>query len=651
MIRLLAGAAILLAVSASVLSCSLSSFFNGADDTDRIAEGEPFFVAVVCSAQELDIGGGSFMANPSVETVSILATTTAGVRIGSGDLEKSVGYWGGTIAVSQVGPAIFTATAKGPDGLALYRGEVSQTITGRQDRVAITVQKTESMSPVGAGFFSWGAFAYVVGGYDPGGNLRKEVWRCAVASDGAVSQWTRMGDLPDGIALAACVATGNRAYVIGGIGADGPSDRILYTIINADGSLGFSARTWDTNVLRLPAARAAAALLVLRGRVFLFGGREAAGPSPSVISARLWNDGQVGHWYDAPDPLPLAGEGYTASVFGNGVWVAGADAAFAYRAAISDNGLPAAWTAEALPGAPIAYPASVATADGLLIFGGIDGSAGSYGQTRLWDGNSWTLSAGLGAWGGRGIVIANTAFAPFSVRGNENPLLASIPIGTARADAPLVSPGSGIVPANTTLRIIAYPGDTVRYTVAAYGDTPEAPTENSPIWLATKSISASASYAFRAFRAQAEPSEIVYESYRSVASNFFVLTQDSIPASAAAGVFAPYSLSETYSDGTSSPLASVWRKIVVPSRRAVVLSWADADDDPERYSARVGFSLFENDLCTPVLLSSGYGFYKASGGLTHPARMTLGAGTYYLLAESTDGGIGGTFGVSLQMSE
>jgi len=96
------------------------------------------------------------------------------------------------------------------------------------------------------------------------------------------------------------MATATMAYVIGGRDAEGQRDEILFTLINADGSLGFSSSVWTENKRPLPEARAGAKAVSSGGRVYLVGGADAAGGVPATIAARVWNDGEMGFWYDAP---------------------------------------------------------------------------------------------------------------------------------------------------------------------------------------------------------------------------------------------------------------------------------------------------------------------------------------------------------------
>lgn len=510
-----------------------------------------------------------------------------------------------------------------------------------------------TVGSLGAGIVSWEDNVYVLGGVDASGAYRSEVWRASVDSSGALGAWTREVDLPRPLAFAACAAFGGMVYVVGGRDAGGLRDEISFTTIQSGGTLGFTAG-WATNSRPLPAPRSAAAPVVVQGRLFLVGGETAAGPQSSILSARFWNDGQVGQWYEAPNPLPEAGTGFAAAIHGGRLWVIGGNADATYSAIPDDSGLPGPWSAGLLGGGSAAFSALASTADGLLAIGGGSQDAGGYAETRTYDGSAWSRSAAVAALGPHCAVLADTVFVLGSVQGSEPPVVRAIAVARKRADAPRVSPSDGNIRAGSAPSVTAYPGDTVRYTTAAYGTEPADPTESDPDanWEAPSpsvaSVSADASYAFRAFRSGAEASEIVRVTYRSMPASMFVLLQATIfPQSNASG-YTSYSLTETYSNGTTLDVSSVWYQTIVAPRSCLRIGWADASDEPTGagYTARVRLSLFEDVAgSTPARAADGSELFRLSGGFSNPATAALEAGTYYLNVQSTDGSPGGTFGL------
>jgi hypothetical protein len=505
-----------------------------------------------------------------------------------------------------------------------------------------------SLQATGIGLVSWGGYLYIIGGLDASGAYRSEVWRAAINADGSLGAWARDLSLPEGLAFASCVAFGNMVYVIGGRSSSGLSSTVYFTMVNSGGALGFTDG-WATNTRSLPAARSGAAPVVREGRLFLIGGQTASGSTSSIIDAGFWNDGELGQWYTASNPLSSAGTGYAAVNFNGAFWVVGGDVDATYSAVPDANGLPGAWTSGALPGGAALYPALASTADGLVMLGGSDPSATSYTQTRLYTKSSWTLSAAVPTFGPQGAVAADTLFAPGTVGGSVAPTIQTHTIATKRADAPAVSPGNSVVKTGTSPQVVvAFSTETVRYTSSTYGTTPPDPSATSTIWdtASPPTVTSPGAYAFRAFRSGAEPSEIVYANYHTVASSMFMLLQGTLYPSSSATTYTLYSLTETYSDGSQAAASSVWYKLIVSTRSTVSLGWADTTTNAALYSAAIRLSLFEDVGCsTPVQQANGSGLYQLSSGSANPATATLGPGMYYLLVESTNGGTGGSFGL------
>jgi hypothetical protein len=131
----------------------------------------------------------------------------------------------------------------------------------------------------------------------------------------------------------------------------------------------------------------------------------------------------------------------------------------------------------------------------------------------------------------------------------------------------------------------------------------------------------------------------------------FMLLQATLYPNPSSNAYSPYSLTETYSNGSSTPVSSVWYQIIVSSVSTVSLGWEDSSTSPASYSAAIRLSLFEDVGCsTPVQETNGSELYQLSSTTTGStiATASLGPGTYYLLVESTNGDIGGSFGLMVQ---
>ncbi len=531
---------------------------------------------------------------------------------------------------------------------------VGATFAMGSSNVILYAQWASTATPLqatGIGLVSWGGNLYILGGLDASGAYRSEVWRAAVGAGGSLGTWNSDLSLPQGLAFASCVAFGNMVYVIGGRTSSGLSNTIYFTMITSDGSLGFTSG-WATNTRALPVARSGAAPVVYGGRIFLFGGETATGTTSSNIDAGIWNDHELGQWYAAANSLPSAGKGYAAANYDGAFWVIGGDVNVAYTASPDVNGLPGSWTSSGLAGGAALFPALASTADGLVMFGGSDSNSTSYAQTRVYNGSAWALSTAIATFGPHCAVVAGTLFAPGTVEGSTAPTIQTRAIATLRADTPRVSPGNGVMKTGSSPIVVAYPGDTIQYTTATYGTTPADP-ETGAAWntASPPTIANPTTYAFRAFHSGAQPSEIVYASYHTLSSSMFMLLQDTLYPNSSVTTYTPYSLTETYSNGSSTPVSSVWYQIIVSTASTVSLGWADSSTNPASYSAVIRLSLFEDVGCsTPVQETNGSEVYQLSSTTTGSAIATanLGPGTYYLLVESTNSGTGGSFGLLVQ---
>jgi len=99
--------------------------------------------------------------------------------------------------------------------------------------------------------------------------------------------------LPVTLASSHAVVTKNRVYLIGGKTAAGATSSAVYTApINSDGTLG----AWTTSAA-LPLAVSGSRAVVTKNRVFLLGGYDASGVKlASVLTAAVNSDGTLGAW-------------------------------------------------------------------------------------------------------------------------------------------------------------------------------------------------------------------------------------------------------------------------------------------------------------------------------------------------------------------
>ncbi|HEY9054375.1 MAG TPA: hypothetical protein VIO60_06115, partial [Rectinemataceae bacterium] len=176
----------------------------------------------------------------------------------------------------------------------------------------------------GASFAASGSSIYCLGGSDDSDTLLDSALYAVLDSEGAIGPWASASALPTAMKDGSAFASGNILYYLGGRGAGGLSDAIYYTLVWQDGSLGFGSDLhWERNARSLPQPRANAALALHDGWVYLIGGTTPEGATASIIRARIWQDGQIGQWYECPETLGQALWGCSATVAGDRLYVAG----------------------------------------------------------------------------------------------------------------------------------------------------------------------------------------------------------------------------------------------------------------------------------------------------------------------------------------
>jgi large repetitive protein len=157
-----------------------------------------------------------------------------------------------------------------------------------------------------------GGLLYVIGGRGPGANAN---WAYNPVTD----TWTVLAALPTARAGVAVAQVGNAIYAIGGrTGTGGP---------NAPGKLAVVERydidtdSWTT-VAPLPYARSDAAAAVVGGKIYVFGGFNAAGTTLSNVAVYDPNKNQWNGTSQAPMPTPR-GSFYAVTRNGGTVYVIG----------------------------------------------------------------------------------------------------------------------------------------------------------------------------------------------------------------------------------------------------------------------------------------------------------------------------------------
>ena len=423
---------------------------------------------------------------------------------------------------------------------------------------------------------------------------------------------------------AALVSWGPHLYVLGGVDAAGNyRAEVWHTTIGSDGLPG----AWNREI-DLPEAFAFASCVTFGQLVYIIGGRDAGGHRGKIYFTLIYTDGSLGFtsgWATSTRSLPTATACATPLIVGGRLFLSGGKIGQKVDAPVMNAGF---WSDGQLGQwyeAPAILPVSLSASTDIC-------STSTKGMTS--------------------ISLANSVFSIAEIRGSQAPRLEILRLEDKITDPPRVSPGDGNVRMNSKVKIVAFPGDTVRYTVSAYGTKPADPTgaDTDTLWAQSPTalpvITTDNSYAFRAFRPGSEPSEIVYANFRPMSASMFVLLQSTVFPQAASTGLSTYTLTETYSDGTSLAVSSVWLRLLVSERSPLSFDWQDAVGDATAWSASVRVSLYEDASASrPALIADGPEFYRLSAEEGAPVAAVLGSGTYFLKIESTDGSTGGTFGL------
>ena len=475
----------------------------------------------------------------------------------------------------------------------------------------------------------------------------------AIDGDGNLGTWKDTASLPEDIKDGAFLAAGSLVYMIGGRTESSFSDKVYYTMINSDGTLGFGANhSWESNLRDLPEGRAYAASVLHDGWIYLIGGKTSSGATNSIIRARIYQDGQVGQWYASDQVLPAAVWGSSACVMGDRLYVAGGADASGTKKDVTSFAL---GTYGALSGRRIelALPQPkqeailLADNDTLLLAGGFDDTKGSRVAYR-YAGGSWSiLQDTIEAEGPAFARIAGNLLYLFQINPGTQFTVYSASLALA-PEAPVVVPGSGMVPSSSPIIASCGPGLSMHYRTDG-----GIPTFSDPVYPATPLKVAAAVTAtttprisLAAFNAAGDSSLVEYRDYQIRSGSLFVTICGSLAVHEAG-----YSELEahTLQDSGNPPtiMSSIWYKMTISTAGKYRLSWADFDDDPLAYTAKLLVSLYEVDLYTEVPDSNEIAVHDRIGGLVAPLHLNLQPGEYYVYIRDRDLLQGRTFGMSL----
>ncbi len=218
---------------------------------------------------------------------------------------------------------------------------------------------------------TFNGYIYVTGG-EQGATGHNNVWFVQPQEDGSLGPWSSTVSLPSGRMYHGCVAHNGYIYVLGGWGAGSYRNTVWYAQIQEDGSIA----PWVTTT-SLPAARDGIGCVEFNGYIYLIGGYNGSGDSPTVWFAPILEDGSVGLW-DETTPMPAVRRCHGACAHNGYLYITGGFTMGAlptahnhvWYAEVQENGTIGPWiSTAALPSAQYGHPCS-AYSEYLYVTGG-----------------------------------------------------------------------------------------------------------------------------------------------------------------------------------------------------------------------------------------------------------------------------------------
>jgi N-acetylneuraminic acid mutarotase len=170
----------------------------------------------------------------------------------------------------------------------------------------------------------------LIGGTD-GTALQPTVWKSALdTKSGKLTAWKAQQSLPAGLSQAAAAMSGDYLFVYGGRDANGPTKTVLRgDVSKATDTLG-QIVSWEApqaaaaSTIDLPAPRARGAGFSANGVLYLVGGEDASGPHPETYWAVPDARGDIPGWkhLDATD-LPTGVVGASGVISGSEAFLVG----------------------------------------------------------------------------------------------------------------------------------------------------------------------------------------------------------------------------------------------------------------------------------------------------------------------------------------
>ena len=169
----------------------------------------------------------------------------------------------------------------------------------------------------------------VIGGTN-GTAVQATVWKSSTDKNGKLTAWKAQAPLPAGLSQASAAIVGDYLYVYGGRDANGPTNAVYRGTISKDAATLGQIVQWATptgssaDKVNLPAPRARAAGFSANGGLYLVGGEDASGLQPQMYWTVPDAKGDISGWQhlDATD-LPTGVAGSSAIVSGSQTFLIG----------------------------------------------------------------------------------------------------------------------------------------------------------------------------------------------------------------------------------------------------------------------------------------------------------------------------------------
>lgn len=158
---------------------------------------------------------------------------------------------------------------------------------------------------------------YALGGRLNDNLISDKIFRSRIAEDGSLSDWVEVGKLPLPISCFRVVVIKNRVYLFGGEDRYYKYSEIYVSDIDSDGNLS----EWRVHG-NLPIKVSSHEIALTGQKIHLIGGNSGSQLSRSVYSAPVDSDGVIGVWYKSSD-TPTGFEDPTSIVLNDRVYIFG----------------------------------------------------------------------------------------------------------------------------------------------------------------------------------------------------------------------------------------------------------------------------------------------------------------------------------------